>query len=330
MHVVTYEAGADLHALLAALDEGPVVVLPSGGARLVAPLSALAEAFVDSGLDAVFTAGTVFAAVGWPDALAAALAGEVVDAEHDALGEWFALVDDLERDLVPMGGRLVHAVTGIAPLAAVVDPAGPSEEVPEGVDQGDLAALCAGIGATPDPDDDAVTAVASEILTTALWSPSWCAALVQVAEDADQWSSDPDDPVPGDEVSLATLSPRLFGFVEADVEARLVPRLRRHWPHFAWCGLHDVFVIRYTAVGDGPSPELALHHDVAQISASVRLDDGFDGGELEFPRQGWDNGSVPVGTVAAWPSLVTHPHRGRPVRSGVKHGLTMWFRLPET
>ena len=35
-----------------------------------------------------------------------------------------------------------------------------------------------------------------------------------------------------------------------------------------------------------------------------------------------------VGSLLAWPSLVTHPHEALPLRSGVKHALTIWFELP--
>jgi hypothetical protein len=35
-----------------------------------------------------------------------------------------------------------------------------------------------------------------------------------------------------------------------------------------------------------------------------------------------------VGDLVAWPSLVTHPHRGNPVTAGVKYALTIWFALP--
>ena len=73
---------------------------------------------------------------------------------------------------------------------------------------------------------------------------------------------------------------------------------------------------------------LRLHHDVAQVSGSVRLNDGYEGGELVFPRQEVSNGSLPVGRLLAWPSLVTHPHAAEPVRRGVKYGLTIWFEVP--
>jgi len=64
------------------------------------------------------------------------------------------------------------------------------------------------------------------------------------------------------------------------------------------------------------------------VSGSIKLNDDYDGGELEFPLQGVTNTAVPVGSVLAWPSLVTHPHQTNQLRSGVKYALTIWCELP--
>ncbi len=182
---------------------------------------------------------------------------------------------------------------------------------------------------TPRPITTVPEMVAPEILTVPFFSANAAADLIELAEATSLWGSDPDDPVPGDEVSLAVLSPKLFHRVEDHVDEIVVPALRAHWPELAWRGLHDAFVIRYRAGTSAPSAELHLHHDVAQISGSVRLNDGYEGGALEFPRQRWTNAGVSVGDLVVWPSLVTHPHRGAPVTNGTKYGLTLWFRLPD-
>jgi hypothetical protein len=135
----------------------------------------------------------------------------------------------------------------------------------------------------------------------------------------------PDDPVPGHEVSLAAISPRLYEAAEQDIGRRIWPQLRSVWPLIEYHGLRDAFVIRYAA---GEQEHLRLHHDIAQVSATVRLNDGYEGAELRFPRQGWDNRNQPVGSMLAWPSLVTHPHETAPLLDGVKYGLTVWFELP--
>ena len=178
-----------------------------------------------------------------------------------------------------------------------------------------------------DAIDDAtgITELGDEVLVLPCWTPAFCAAVVRAAEAVGAFEPQPDDPVPGHEVSLAVISPRLYAHVESDLGMRIWPQLQTHWPYVDYHGLRDAFVIKY-ALGEQES--LRIHHDVAQVSASVKLNDGYEGGVLEFPRQGVTNESAAVGQLLAWPSLVTHPHRTSPLRSGVKYGLTIWFELP--
>ncbi|MET0579329.1 MAG: hypothetical protein ABW122_11780, partial [Ilumatobacteraceae bacterium] len=164
-----------------------------------------------------------------------------------------------------------------------------------------------------------VTEVGPDLLVVPFWTPRFCQAVVRAAHLVG-FAADPDDPVPGHEVSLAAISPHLFQVVQDDLGARVWPQLRQVWPLIDYHGLRDAFVIRY-AMGEQES--LRQHHDIAQVSATVRLDDDHDGAELRVPRQGVDNASLPVGSLLAWPSLVTHPHEAAPLRRGVKHGLTI-------
>jgi hypothetical protein len=169
-----------------------------------------------------------------------------------------------------------------------------------------------------------VDVVGPDLLVVPFWTPRFCAAVVRAA-DLVGYAGHPDDPVPGHEVSLAAISPRLYEALQDDLGVRIWPQLRREWPLIDYHGLRDAFVIRY---GPGEQESLRVHHDVAQVSASVKLDEDYEGAELWFPRQGFDNVSVPIGALLAWPSLVTHPHEVAPLRRGVKHGLTIWFELP--
>ena len=116
--------------------------------------------------------------------------------------------------------------------------------------------------------------------------------------------------MPGHEVSLAVISPRLFEAVQHDIGPRVWPRLRELWPYIDYHGLRDVFVIRYTL---GEQESLRIHHDVAQVSASVKLNDDYDGAELAFPRQDvrqrrrWPSASW-------WPGRRWSPIRTAPIR----------------
>lgn len=191
---------------------------------------------------------------------------------------------------------------------------------------GDVDDLVRVLGYVDAVDDRVgITQVAPELLLLPFWTPTFCRAVIRAAEAVGGFAPHPDDPVPGHEVSLAVISPRLYAAVQDDLGARVWPQLQQEWPLIEYHGLRDAFVIRYAA---GEQESLRLHQDIAQVSATVRLNDGYDGAELVFPRQGYDNGGQPVGSLLAWPSLVTHPHEVAPLRSGVKYGLTLWFELP--
>lgn len=168
--------------------------------------------------------------------------------------------------------------------------------------------------------------VAPDLLVIPFWTPDMCRAVVRAAEEVGGFTADPDDPVPGHEVSLAMISPKLFDDLQNDLGARIWPQLRTVWPLVDYHGLRDAFVIKYSLE---TQTELRLHHDVAQVSASVKLNEGYVGAELDFPRQGFTNVDIPVGSLLVWPSLVTHPHQTRPLASGVKYALTLWFEIPE-
>jgi hypothetical protein len=195
------------------------------------------------------------------------------------------------------------------------------------VSDDDLARILGYRGAAPDGAAGAagLRSIGDELVVMPFWTPAFCAAVVRAAEAVGAFEPHPDDPVPGHEVSLAVISPRLFEAVEHDIGVRVWPLLRTVWPYIDYHGLRDAFVIRYAL---GEQEHLRIHHDVAQVSASVKLNDGYEGGELDFPRQGVTNDAVAVGELLAWPSLVTHPHRTNQLRAGVKYALTVWCELP--
>lgn len=187
---------------------------------------------------------------------------------------------------------------------------------------GNLEAILGYDGARRDGD---AAMVAPEIITMPFWTPEFCATLIRAARAAGGFTPQNDDPVPGHEISLAVISPRLFEAVESDIGARMWPAIKKWWPYVDYHGLRDAFVIHYAL---GEQEELRMHHDVAQVSASIKLNDEYEGAELEFPRQNFTNTDVPVGDLIVWPSLVTHPHTSRPLLSGEKFSLTIWCELP--
>ena len=187
---------------------------------------------------------------------------------------------------------------------------------------GDLEALLGYLGAQAFGD---AVEVAPDIIAMPFWTPEFCDVVVRSAIAAGGFSHESSDPVGSYDLSLAAISPRLFEALEQDIGMRMWPAIRKWWPIVDYHGLRDAFVIHYAM---GQQETLRLHHDVAQVSASIKLNTGYEGAELVFPRQGFSNAEVPVGHVIAWPSLVTHPHESLPLRSGEKFSLTIWCELP--
>ncbi|MDO8390558.1 MAG: hypothetical protein Q7V57_08725 [Actinomycetota bacterium] len=174
-------------------------------------------------------------------------------------------------------------------------------------------------------DRRGLTELGPEVYSVPFWTPEFCATVIRAAEAVGAFELQPHDPVPGHEISLAGISPKLFEAVEIDLGVRIWPQLRTVWPYIDYHGLRDVFVIKYEM---GVQENLRMHHDVAQVSASMKLNEAYEGAVLEFPRQGIDNAATGVGDLVVFPSLVTHPHQATHLRSGVKYGLVVWFELP--
>jgi hypothetical protein len=320
--VVVTVPGADVPTRAAALaDElGPgcvVLALPAGRSYVVAsPAEILAEV-AGLGAPSLLLPGPAVLVAGRPPAVK----GEA--------GRLVLHVDDDSGRVIGLGGRLLDVVTETEPLVVTTDdPAVLATVLAELDDVGtrDLARVLRYQDARDPNLASGLIVAAPEIIQVPFWTPAFCATVVRAAEAVGAFLPDDDDPVPGHEISLAAISPRLFAHLEDDVAVRLMPRLHEMWPYIDYHGLRDAFVIKYAP---GQQEELRIHHDVAQVSASIKLNDGYEGALLEFPRQSWTNAGVPVGHVVVWPSLVTHPHRATPLTSGVKYGLTIWFELPQ-
>ena len=170
-----------------------------------------------------------------------------------------------------------------------------------------------------------VTKLDEDMLVLPCWTREFCELLIEAAEATGGFSENEFDPVPAHEISLGAISPSLFERVQDDFGSRIWPQLKSVWPLIDYHGINDAFIIKYEV---GHQEELRLHHDIAQVSASIKLNDNYQGAVLEFPRQNRTNESVPVGSMLAWPSLVTHPHASTPIQSGVKYSMTIWFELP--
>ena len=151
---------------------------------------------------------------------------------------------------------------------------------------------------------------------------TWCTDLIAACEAYGNWQALPADKFPGQEIRLNQLADQSFirGFRRLFYD-ELVPICEGYFDKLKMHGLRDVFVIKYA---EGSQIDLPIHNDMSLVSFSIKLNDYYGGGELNFPRQGLTNKTTSVGDILAWPGNVTHPHESLPITVGTKYALTVW------
>ena len=160
------------------------------------------------------------------------------------------------------------------------------------------------------------------VKVSGLITENWCERLIQACEDDGGWRQLPNDKFPGQEIRLNRLEDKSFIEDMRDFYINtLKPEAEDYWDKLLMNGMRDLFVIKYK---EEQQTHLPLHHDMSLVTFTVKLNDEYEGGLLNFPRQGVTNESLDVGDIIYWPSGVTHPHESLRLESGTKYSLVMW------
>lgn len=114
--------------------------------------------------------------------------------------------------------------------------------------------------------------------------------------------------------------PDLYDMITEYLEREIYPLASEFWdiPDFV---VKELFAIRYTL---DTQTSLDTHHDSSFITGSVKLNQGYLGAELYFPRKIFNNANVEVGDLLLWPGNITHLHGCSRLVEGEKYALTIW------
>jgi len=157
-----------------------------------------------------------------------------------------------------------------------------------------------------------------DMLLIDFMTPEKCREMIQMAEDK-EFHSHYADNVPSQDLRLKEIG--LWDELEKHWNKTVYDIVYKYWnPCHMW-GLRDAFLIKYTMDGQ---KELRLHNDASLVTGSVKLNDDYTGGVLEFPRQGISNKDIPIGKCILFPGQVTHGHTSTELLSGTKYSLTIW------
>lgn len=174
-------------------------------------------------------------------------------------------------------------------------------------------------------DDLPITEVAPCVFHTKFLTPEYCKYIIQLCDAHNYWTTDLASYATCDipfEIHFPDLVDSLQkAFVNRFRHGQLQEYLRSEFTDF-----YTIFAIKYQA---GTQTSLALHSDDSYITASIKLNDDYEGGELNFPRQEYTNKDCEVGDVIVFPGSLSHPHECLELASGTKYSLTLWTKYPD-
>jgi len=171
-----------------------------------------------------------------------------------------------------------------------------------------------------------VEQVATDILCVEFWKPEFCKIIIEAADKINQYESRPNDPVPGQELRIDTISKEFYISFCKHWKQIIQPILDKFFmlPAEQWfMGWRTPFIIKYEM---DKQKYLRPHMDDSLITGTVRLNNEYTGGELVFPRQNYSNKDVPVGSILIWPSSIQHIHYSSNLTSGIKYSLIGWTK----
>tara|TARA_R100001443_G_scaffold8747_2_gene18256 strand:+ start:4797 stop:5450 length:654 start_codon:yes stop_codon:yes gene_type:complete len=173
--------------------------------------------------------------------------------------------------------------------------------------------------------------VYKDILMTPFYTENFCDELVKMSKEyKDKFSPDivygksdshkMTEDYPWDTLFFSKISYFLFEDFCEHYKKFICPILHSYFSPCNVAGWFSPMIIKYSRVNQ----KVDIHNDTSLFTLNVKLNTDFEGCELEFPRQEWNNSALPKGWCMVWPSQVTHPHRARPLLKGTKYTLASW------
>ena len=169
------------------------------------------------------------------------------------------------------------------------------------------------------------TGVPLELYSWPLVSKSFCEKIISDAEARGNWTSGRHDYYPTHDILLKDIGYEdLYNNI---LDEYAHPAVRWIWSlnGSKWENMEvESFIVKYDNSSIDAQNYLALHHDYADYTFVVGLNDAYSGGGTWFPRQKYLIDTVP-GVVTVHPTI-THKHGARPVTEGIRYVLISFCR----
>jgi len=164
--------------------------------------------------------------------------------------------------------------------------------------------------------------VSSNILHTKFITEELCSYILDACLDKNSWSSNRKQPYFTQDIHLEKELPEWYTFLEEGLQIAL-NKASLWWNLGEEIKVADLFAIKYSL---DTQTNLKVHHDDSFISGSIKLNSSYEGGELFFPRQNFNNKNIGIGDLILWPGQITHEHGSKTLLSGKKYSITIWTK----
>jgi len=165
-----------------------------------------------------------------------------------------------------------------------------------------------------------------DIYVFPLFTEEFCALLIQEANDSNKWTKKRHDYYPATDMLITELG--LQWYYQRILKEYVYPVAIHMW-HLEGKGWDvmksENFIIKYEETVQG---HLSLHHDYADISCVLALNEEYEGGGTYFSKQKKLHKGK-TGYISIHPSQVTHRHGARPVVKGERYVLVSFCKKPK-
>tara|TARA_R100001015_G_C4599744_1_gene154752 strand:- start:485 stop:1066 length:582 start_codon:yes stop_codon:yes gene_type:complete len=164
------------------------------------------------------------------------------------------------------------------------------------------------------------------IFTSPFLTEEFCTYIVNKCNKLNTWGSESDDKdYFTQDIYFKEELPDLYDVIETGLKSLLFPTLSELM-YTEIPDPHQIFAIKYA---EGLQTFLPLHRDESYISASIKLNNDYEGGVLTFPEEAFSNKDMGVGEIVVFPASITHPHFCSRLTKGEKYSLTIWTDYPK-
>lgn len=164
--------------------------------------------------------------------------------------------------------------------------------------------------------------VAPEIYCCPFLTEDFCELLIALGNSKpDGWTVNTKDRYYStQDFMLHIQSPELFNPIVEELDRVIWPKIDKVWSINS-IEVSQAFIVKYS---QDTQTSLDLHTDSSFITGSIKLNRGYSGANVLFPRQKFNTKDIPVGHIMLFPSQLTHPHYVEKLTSGEKFSLIIW------